>query len=98
MDAKLALPLLDEFEKLGFGDDAFAQVHHFRAEGRRETIGGFRRYCMDTATFIDGDNNERTYHRLEKILAAYRTSKRPATDREFFRIVADNWFKNLPPR
>jgi hypothetical protein len=97
MDAKLTLPLLDEFEKLGFGDDAFAQVHHFRAEGRRETISGFRKYCLETDNFIDGQNNERTYRRLEKIVAAYQASKRPATDHEFFRIVADNWFRNLPP-
>jgi hypothetical protein len=45
MDPKKTIRLLDVLQGLGFSDEAFRLIHHFRLVGRNATINRHRRYC-----------------------------------------------------
>ena len=77
-DPKRTIELLDELERLGLTDNAFARLHHFwqhpeENPRRHTTIHQHRRYCaMDMADhFQAGRNNARVQHRLEIVSACY---------------------------
>jgi len=56
MDLKETIRLLDELQGLGFTDDAFSLLHHFRLVGRKATINRHRKYCEGHETFaVDGN-------------------------------------------
>ena len=58
MDPKKTIRLLDVLQGLGFSDEAFRLIHHFRLVGRNATINRRRRYCEGLETFADGGTNE----------------------------------------
>jgi hypothetical protein len=58
MDPKKTIRLLDVLQGLGFSDEAFRLIHHFRLVGRNATINRHRRYCEGLETFADGGTNE----------------------------------------
>jgi len=70
---KRTIELLDELEALGFDDQAFGHLHHFRAtRGVYDTIAAHRRYAEKTAEFRKGGTNEKVQRRLELVLNAYK--------------------------
>jgi hypothetical protein len=52
---KYALEILNELERLGFDNEAFYRLHHFRPRAR-ERISSFRTYCMKVKTFTSVAN------------------------------------------
>jgi hypothetical protein len=62
---------LNYLVELGFTDDQFRRLHHFR-----ENAGGierFRQYCTERVSSFQTDrNNERVVRRLEFVLKSYR--------------------------
>jgi len=71
MNPQRTVELLDELERLGFTNEAFWRLHHFREKGNRDTINSHRSYCEKTDSFKDGDNNERVQVRPEMVLKYY---------------------------
>lgn len=73
MNPEQTIAYLDELEQLGFTNEAFWRVHHFRDKGERDTINSHRGYCEKTGSFQAGSNNERVQKRLEIILTCYKS-------------------------
>ena len=71
INAKDTILLLDKLEKLGFSDDAFAKLHHFRDKGVNETIASHRKYCQKVDVLYENRNNHLVQQRLELVLSAY---------------------------
>jgi hypothetical protein len=94
MNPKQTLACLDELQQLGFTDEAFWRVHHFREKERRETINGFRSYCEKTDLFHDDGNNERVHKRLEMILTHYKAYH--SGNRVMFTRLADAAYCMIP--
>jgi len=69
-DPDKTLALLVKLEALGFGDDAFSLLHHFK----NHTISEHRKYCLDLGTFKDDGENSEVQRRLEIVLAAYKAA------------------------
>jgi hypothetical protein len=71
-DPYRTLAVLRELESMGFGDDAFSLLHHFKEP---ETIANHRRYCdmllEEKATFRT-NSNRLVQRRLEMVLAMYK--------------------------
>jgi hypothetical protein len=61
---KQTIAYLDELQTLGFTDEAFWRIHHFREKGEKESINGHRSYCEVTDSFLDEGTNERVQIRL----------------------------------
>jgi hypothetical protein len=57
-----------KLQRLGFTDQAFWRLHHFREKGKKATINGVRSYCEKTNSFLGGGNNERVYQHLKRLL------------------------------
>jgi hypothetical protein len=91
------IELLDQLEALGFDDQAFARLHHFRLKGRRPTISAHRLYCDATSSFQDAGENELVQRRLELVLKAYRSGVFKSGRPEVFGALADAAFHELPP-
>lgn len=72
---------LDELQTLGFTDEAFSRLHHFREKGEKHPINTHRVYCEGKDSFHDGRNNERVQIRLEVVLKYFKEyfSGDPAT-------------------
>ena len=70
MEVTVTLGLLDELQRLGFNDDAFWRLHHFRRVGRPDSIARHRNYCMGLkrGVFNPGSENERVALRLSFVL------------------------------
>jgi len=68
---KDTLMLLDRLEELGFGDSAFAKLHHFRERESNAGIAAHRAYCEKTKIFRDDGTNEKVQQRLRLVLSAY---------------------------
>ena len=97
MNPKRSLELLDQLVALGFTDEAFAQLHHFRLKNRRDHIAAHRRYCEKTESFHDDGENERVQLRLELVLRAYRAGGFKSNDPHVFVALADAAFYEIPP-
>ena len=69
---KQTIAYLDELQTLGFTDEAFWRIHHFREKGEKESINGHRSYCEVTDSFQDGRTNERVQIRLEIVLTYFK--------------------------
>jgi len=63
-DPKGTVRLLDDLCKLGFDDEAFWRLHHKKEVGKKETIRGFRKYCVGTRRFREFDTNCFVHRRL----------------------------------
>ena|SRR5271155_879642 len=72
MNPQRTVELLNELETLGFTNDSFWRLHHFRENGEKDTIGSHKSYCEQRGSFQDNSNNERVQVRLEIILKYYR--------------------------
>jgi hypothetical protein len=71
-DPKQTIAYLDELEELGFTNEAFWRLHHFRDKGRHDTIQSHRRYCEKTESFHEDETNERVQIRLEIVLKHFK--------------------------
>jgi hypothetical protein len=69
---KQTVAYLDELKTLGFTDEAFWRVHHFREKGEKESINGHRSYCLVRDSFQDGGTNELVQIRLEIVLNCFK--------------------------
>src|SRR5260370_11349196 len=69
---KQTIAYLDELQKLGFTDEAFWRIHHFREKGEKHPISTHRSYCEGPDCFRNGRNNERVQIRLEIILTYFK--------------------------
>jgi hypothetical protein len=76
MDPVETIRLLDVLEGLGFTDEAFRLLHHFRLADRKATINRHRRYCEGHETFAVDGNNELVQLRLKLVLQAYQAGGR----------------------
>ena len=90
--------ILDELVRLGFSDEVFRLLHHFRSAGTPISIARHREYCSDTAQFRDNQSNARTQRRLEFVLHTYRDEwKLPPGNSAVFRALAEAAFLGIPP-
>jgi hypothetical protein len=92
---KQTIAYLDELRTLGFTDEAFWIIHHFREKGEHHPINTHKSYCERTDSFQDGGNNDRVQIRLEIVLKyfkAYHTGN-PA----MFARLADAAYVLVPP-
>ena len=95
MDPTETIKLLDELEGLGFTDEAFQTLHHFRTRGGRPTVNDHRRYCSEHIKFASDGNNERVQRRLTLVLDAYRSGFSSGSP-EVFVALAEAAFKEIP--
>lgn len=95
-DPQGTLELLDKLVGLGFDDEAFWRVHHWREKGDRETIRHHADYCRGRSSFRT-EANPLVQRRLRLVLDAYRkggfSSRRP----EVFTYLAEAAYAELPP-
>jgi hypothetical protein len=94
---KRTIELLDELEKLGFNDWAFARLHHFRINGERATIEVHRRHCEGIGSFRRDGEDEVVQRRLELVIDAYRKGGFRSGRSDVFAALADASFHELPP-
>src|SRR5260370_6245753 len=69
---KQTIAYLNELQTLGFTDEAFWRIHHFREKGEKESINGHRSYCQVRDSFLDEGTNERVQIRLEIVLTYFK--------------------------
>jgi hypothetical protein len=100
MDPKESIRLLDVLERLGFTNDAFWRLHHFRIEGRKPTINAHRKYCAGISFFADGSTNGLTnglvQERLKLVLQAYRGGGFKSGKAKVFAALAEAAFLDMP--
>jgi hypothetical protein len=94
---KRTIDLLDLLNVLGFDDQAFARLHHFRLKGRKPTISDHRHYCEAITSFQGDGENELVQRRLELVLNAYRAGGFESRRPEVFGALAEAAFYELPP-
>jgi len=92
---KQTIEYLDELQKLGFTNEAFCLLHHFRENGIRETINSHRSYCEKTGSFDrDDGSNQRVQERLKIVLKYYRDYH--AGNPAMFTQLADAAYRIVP--
>jgi hypothetical protein len=91
------IELLDELGELGFNDQAFARLHHFRMKRRKATIRAHYSYCQAIASFQNDGENELVQQRLKLVMNAYRSGVFKSGRPEVFSALADAAFYELPP-
>jgi hypothetical protein len=109
MNPKQTIAYLKKLRKLGFTNEAFCRLHHFREKDRKETINSHRSYCEKRDSF-DGDDgsNQRVQIRLGIVLKYFREyyAGNPAMEvlplgqgevREIFVRLADAAYVLVPP-
>ena len=85
---------LDELQQLGFTDEAFRRIHHFREKSRSATINAHRAYCERIGSFRDDENNARVQQRLALLLTCYKAYHSGNSD--VFPDLADAVFRLIP--
>ncbi len=88
-DPKITVELLDELEDLGFNNDAFAALYHFKEKGRADTIAEHRVYCIEQEIFPNESLNARVQQRLSLVLNAYKLGGFKSRKAEVFRCLAE---------
>ena len=96
-DPKKSLELLRALTDLGFTDEAFAHLHHFRLTNKKALISAHRYYCEKILVFQPGGENELVQQRLDLVLRAYRSGGFQSKDPSVFCALADAAFYELPP-
>jgi len=96
-DPKKSLELLRSLSELGFTDEAFAHLHHFRLTDKKALISAHRYYCEKILVFQPGGENELVQQRLSMVLRAYRSGGFQSKDPSVFCALADAAFYELPP-
>lgn len=92
---KQTIAYLDELQALGFTDEAFSKIHHFREKREDHSINTHRSYCEKTDSFQDGGNNERVQIRLEIVLNYFKAYH--AGNPAMFIRLADAAYALVPP-
>ena len=96
MNPQRTVVLLNELETLGFTNEAFWRLHHFREKGKRDTIHVHKSYCEKTDSFEDDGNNERVEVRLEMVLKCYKAYHEGNPD--MFTYLADAAYCMVPAK
>ena len=89
IDPKVTVELLDNLEDLGFNNDAFAALYHFKEKGRADTIAEHRAYCIENESFPDESLDARVQQRLSLVLNAYKLGGFKSRKPEVFRCLAE---------
>jgi hypothetical protein len=99
MTTQETLRLLDELEKLGFGNAAFALLHFHRNDPKKKsaTIEGHRKYCRKHSSFPAESNNARVQRRLALVLDRYLALRANSRSLAQFARLADEAFDRIPP-
>jgi hypothetical protein len=92
VDPKHTIVLLDRLVALGFSNEAFPNLHHLR-----DTIHGFRRWCLQKSRFAPGKNNERVHLRLAYVLKEFAKRDRLSRQTQVFTELAQQAMKTIPP-
>ncbi len=95
LDPKATVLLLDELEDLGFNNEAFAALYHFKEKGRADTIAEHRAYCMEQTGFEDGSLDARVQQRLSLVLNAYKLGGFQSRKADVFRCLAEAAHKEI---
>jgi hypothetical protein len=95
VDPKTTILLLDKLEELGFHNEAFAAIHHFKEKGRADTIAEHRAYCIEKDSFQDGRANARIQQRLKLVLTAYQLGGFQSGKAEVFRCLAEAAYNEI---
>ena len=97
--------LIDELCALGFTDEAYGALHHFRVlRKRRDTMAEHLKYLDDLATdFLQlNKGNHQVQLRLERVLRKFRERGLPAGDPKVFVPLAEEAWNAIeyvmPPR
>ena len=89
-DPQQTVRLLNDLEKIGFSDEAFNKVHHYRENGTFTTINAHRKYCESLTHFFNyGSNNCLVQRRIQIVLNAYRGGGFNSARPEVFVALAD---------
>jgi hypothetical protein len=98
MDPQESIRLLDALESLGFTNEAFRLLHHFRLNDGTPTINDHRTYCEGLQTFRSGGTNDLVQQRLKLVLQAYEVGGFKSGKAEVFAALAEAAFQEIPPR
>ncbi len=96
MCPRRTIELLDQLEKLGFADDAFARLHHRILHGESETIRNMCNYCRGIRSYVRVGNNARVRMRLEFVLEKARAHAQARVTSNEFLIFAQQSVRQYP--
>ena len=97
IDPRDTLKLLDKLSELGFDDEAFWRLHHFR-DRKHETINSFRRFCKSIQAFQRDGNNQRVHERLDFVLMHHKTENVSSGRTKIFSDLAEAAFEKIPKK
>ena len=96
------LELLDALKELGFNDESFWRLHHFRESNKNETIARFRQYCekqnLKSSEFEPNGTNESVCERLDFVLKTYKALGLSFGQTMVFAALAEASFFGIPRR
>jgi hypothetical protein len=92
IDPKETIVLLDGLAALGFSNEAFRILHH-----SRDTIRGFRKWCLQKSRFARGGSNERVHLRLAYVLKEFIKQERLSGQTQVFMELAQQAMNTIPP-
>ena len=95
VDPKTTILFLDKLEELGFHNDAFSALHHFRERGRADTIAEHRAHCIERDNFQDGSVDARIQQRLKLVLTAYELGGFQSGKAKVFRCLAEAAYNEI---
>ena len=99
---KRSLELLKELESLGFNNEAFWRLHHYRSRGTRDTIQLHRKYLEKQLAggigLRDNDSNEEVQRRLQLVLIWFRRGEFSSDIAGVFAGLAEVAFELVPHR
>ena len=102
MSVKQTLERLNALDKLGFNNEAFWRLHHFRDKGTEETIGSFRGYLErnlnENVNYTPGVHNNNVRARLDFVLNTYIKLGLSHGQTKVFVALADASFYGIPRR
>jgi hypothetical protein len=89
--------VLDELEPLGFNDESFSALHHFREKGRKTSISAHRDYCEQTEKFDENGANLRVQQRLGLVFKAYALGGFESKSSGVFLALSEAAYIEIPP-
>ena len=104
MSPSACIDLIEQLSFLGFDDEAFWRLHHFRSSNKKETIGSFIGYCEKMlrsnplSRFQPGGTNEQVGNRLAFVLETYRRLGISKGRLEVFNLLAETSYLAIPAR
>ena len=95
-DPKRTIELLEQLKQLGFTDRAFAKLHHFRLQGRDDSMAAHTAYCEQHGSFLRGGTNEAVQLRLELVLNAHKSGGFTSGREAVFVSLAEAAWAEIP--